>query len=189
MLVIYYFLFFCGGLGCLGTPEVVQEPHRGEFALPRGRPCSGPLHPGGKGGPWGGGKALSCPGSSGGTLGSPLCRSALFSSPVVSLSSSPWLLSPHLPLGPHYLLPTETLPICLRFLPFLCRSLLGASSLWAQPLSGYPLLPSLGCFSLPHLWGPPIPAGPEAERPNPSHFLPCFKREKYSCFSKWLWAA
>ncbi|XP_043293489.1 protein phosphatase 1 regulatory subunit 14A isoform X1 [Cervus canadensis] len=80
-------------------------------------------------------------------------------------------LNPHLPpRGLHYLPLLRRSPICLLSLP----------------LSPVPACSTLGLPS-PPLRGPPDLPGPE--RPSPSHFLPGFKRENYSCFSDRLWAA
>lgn len=42
LLVLYYLLFSLVGGGCLGTPEIVHEPHRGEFSFPLTGPVLAP---------------------------------------------------------------------------------------------------------------------------------------------------
>lgn len=144
------FSLFAGGPGCLGTPEVVQEPHRGELCLPRRRPCSGPCIRGGEeGGPWGGGKALPCPGRQRELWGA-LCVTQPFS------LLHGCLCPPHL---------GSCLPICHPIISSPARRSPSVSSavlslgprVFGLSLSGWPLPPSQGCFSLPHLCPPPAP--------------------------------
>lgn len=112
-----------------------------------------------------------------------LALTTLFSSPVVSfvfLTACPSLPICHWASIISSLLRRS--PICLLFLPLRLRVLPPSVS-----LPCYCLCPAGAPF--PTSGGPSILPGPEAERPNSSHFLPGFKREKYSCFSNQLWAA
>lgn len=167
------------GGGCLGTPEILREPYGGEFSFPFTGPVLAPCNLMGEGVP-GNREKLPSSGATVGTPGSPVSHRSSLLSPVVPLSSFLFSL-PILPLGLHYLLPTELLP---DLSPVSASSML---CLWVLPpsfLSPVTVSATLGLPSPPRFPHPPPPS-----RPNPSHFLLCFKREKYSCFSNQLWAA
>ena len=147
---------------CVGAPEVLRQPHRGECSFLPYRLCSGPLLPDGGGVSGGAGESWLGPGPAEGAQRSP------FLSPVVSfIFLPPSLLSPHLPLGLHYLLPLRGSPICLLFLPLLCSVCPWCCSL-SPVAASLPCgcLLTLGLSSLP-LGGPPSLPGPEAEQAQP----------------------
>lgn len=143
------------GGGCLGTPEILREPYGGEFSFPFTGPVLAPCNLMGEGVP-GNREKLPSSGATVGTPGSPVSHRSSLLSPVVPLSSFLFSL-PILPLGLHYLLPTELLP---DLSPVSASSML---CLWVLPpsfLSPVTVSATLGLPSPPRFPHPPHLPGP-----------------------------